>query len=66
GLQKHVIRNHTRNAIPDPVNKFKIHVRQQPGHSYPAPPTRMRIREQTIHPPIRHGQSLQDARECVQ
>lgn len=66
GLQKHVIRNHTRNAIPDPVSKFKIHVRQQPGHSYPAPPTRMRIREQTIHPPIRYGQSMQDARQCVQ
>ena len=66
GLQKHVMKNHTQNCMPEPVDKFKIHVRQQPGYSYPAPPTRMRVREQMIHPPIRYGQTIQDARQCVQ
>lgn len=66
GLKKHVMRNHTPYRMPEPVNKFKIHVRQQPGYSYPAPPTRMRVREQMIHPPIRYGQTIQDARQCVQ
>lgn len=65
GLQKHVMKNHTRSSMPEPVNKFKIHVRQQPGYSYPAPPTRMRVREQSIHPPIRYGQPLRDAKRCV-
>ncbi len=65
GLQKHVIRNHTHMSIPEPVRKFRMDVRQQPGYSYPAPPTRMHIREQNIHPPLRYGQTLDDARECV-
>jgi len=66
GLQKHVMKNYTRNYMPEPVDNFKIHVRQQPGYSYPPPPTRMRVREQMIHPPIRYGQTIQDAHECVQ
>ena len=41
GLQKHVIRNHTNMSIPEPVRKFRMDVRQQPGYSYPAPPTHM-------------------------
>lgn len=65
GLQKHVIRNHTPTHIPQPVDTFKIHVRQQPGYSYPSPPTRMRIVEQNIHPPIRYGQPLDAARQQV-
>ncbi|MCU0962465.1 MAG: hypothetical protein MUF48_20395 [Pirellulaceae bacterium] len=65
GLQKHVIKNHTRMHIPEPVEKFKVHVRQQPGYSYPAPPTRMRILEQNIHPPLRYGQTHDDANQCV-
>ena len=66
GLQKHVMTNRTHNSMPEPVHKFKINVRQQPGYSYPAPPTRMRIREQSMHPPIRYGQTKQDANQCVQ
>ena len=58
--------NHTHNCIPEPVGKFKIHVRQQPGYSYPAPPTRMHVREQSIHAPILYGQTIHDAQQCVQ
>ncbi|NLX57260.1 MAG: hypothetical protein GXY58_19295 [Planctomycetaceae bacterium] len=65
GLQKHVIRNHTPMHIPEPVHKFRMDVRQQPGYSYPAPPTRMHIREQNMYPPLRFGQSHDDAHECV-
>jgi hypothetical protein len=50
GLQQHIMRNHTHMSIPDPVEKMKIHVRQQPGYSYPTPPSRAYIREQNIHP----------------
>ncbi len=66
GLRKHVMTNHTHNQMPEPVHKFKINVRQRPGYSYPAPPTRMNIREQSIHPPIRYGQSIHDAKQCIQ
>lgn len=65
GLQQHTIRNHTPMHIPDPVSKFKVHVRQQPGYSYPKPPSRMHIREQNIHPPIRYGQSHHAQRTLV-
>ncbi len=50
GLQQHIIRNHTHMNIPDPVEKMKLHVRSQPGYSYPTPPSRASIREQNIHP----------------
>jgi hypothetical protein len=66
GLQKHVMRNHTPIHMPQPVKKFKIDVRQQPGYSYPAPPTRMHIREQMIHPPIRWAQPHHAAQQMVQ
>jgi len=59
------IRNHTPVHMPEPVHKFRMDVRQQPGYSYPAPPTRMHIREQNIHPPLRYGQTIHDAHECV-
>ncbi len=65
GLQKHVMRNHTAMHIPQPVSKFKIHVRQQPGMSYPKPPSRMSIREQTIYPPMRYGQPYYDKLQPV-
>ncbi len=50
GLQSHVIRNRTHMSIPDPVTKMKGTVRQQPGYSYPTPPSRFHIKEQNIHP----------------
>ncbi len=65
GLTKHVMTNRTHNHIPDPAHKFQINVRQQPGYSYPAPPTRMRVLEQSIYPPLRYGQTLSDADQCV-
>ncbi len=66
GLQKHTVRNHTRTHLPDPVEHMKIHVRQNPGVSYPQPPSRVRIREQNVHPGVptgtpaylRHSQSV--------
>jgi hypothetical protein len=50
GLQQHVMRNKTHMHIPDPVEKMKITVQQQPGQSYPTPPSHIKIREQNIHP----------------
>ena len=50
GLQSHVIRNKTHMNIPDPVSKIRGTVRQQPGQSYPTPPSRFNIKEQNIHP----------------
>ena len=55
GLQKHVIRNHTPMHMPQPVDTMKIHVRQQPGYSYPNPVSRVRINEQNIHPGVPSG-----------
>lgn len=55
GLQKHVIKNHTHVSMPEPVEKFRIDVRQQPGFSYPQPPSRMRIHEQSIHATVPYG-----------
>ena len=50
GLQSHVIRNRTHMSIPDPVTKMKGTVRNQPGYSYPTPPSRFHIKEQNINP----------------
>jgi len=49
GLQKHVMHNKTHMHIPDPVDKMKMTVRQQPGYSYPTPPSRVKIHEQNIN-----------------
>ena len=54
GLQKHVIRNHTRSYIPKPSRRVDIHVQQKPGISYPEPSTRAWIREYN-HPNCGHG-----------
>ncbi len=50
GLQKHVMHNKTHMNIPEPTEKMKISVRQQPGFSYPQPANRVRIHEQNINP----------------
>ena len=65
GLQSHVIKNHTHQHYPDPVSKFKIHVRQQPGMGYPKPVNRMYIREQSITPTLPFGQPHWDKHERV-
>ena len=58
GLKKHVIRNHTHMNIPRPSEKVSMHVRLQPGMSYPAPADRVNITEQNIHPGISNGRGL--------
>ncbi|MCC9603928.1 hypothetical protein LOC67_25530 [Stieleria sp. JC731] len=52
GLQKHVMRNRTPMHLPQPVDKVKMTVRQQPGFSYPNPVSRVRVTEQNIHPGV--------------
>jgi len=65
GLKSHTIKNHTHQHYPAPVENFKIHVRQQPGMGYPAPPNRVRIREQTITPTLPFGQPHWDKHERI-
>ncbi|MEX2173529.1 MAG: hypothetical protein WD872_04150 [Pirellulaceae bacterium] len=65
GLNKHVMKNHTRMHIPGPTEKFKIHVRQQPGFSYPKPANRVHIREQMIHPSLPFEQPHWDMHERI-
>ena len=50
GLKKHVVKNHTRMRIPDPVEKFKINVKQRPGFSYPKPVSKVSITERVRAP----------------
>ncbi len=49
GLKKHVMHNHTARHLPDPVSKLKINVKQRPGLSYPQPPNRAWVVEDTMH-----------------
>jgi hypothetical protein len=52
GLQRHVMRNHTHMHIPEPNKNMIIDVRQRPGMSYPTPPSRVHIREQSYAPTL--------------
>lgn len=55
GLRKHVMKNHTHIHIPEPTHKVRLDVKQSPGMSYPKPPSRAYIHEQSIHAtPIYH------------
>jgi hypothetical protein len=65
GLQTHTMKNHTRMHIPSPTENFKIHVRSQPGQSYPQPANRVWIREQMIHPALPFEQPHYDMHERV-
>jgi hypothetical protein len=65
GLQKHVMKNHTHMHLPSPVESMKIHVKQQPGMSYPRPANRAYIREQSIHPSLPYGQPHYDKHQNV-
>jgi hypothetical protein len=62
GLQRHVITNHTHQHIPGPTQHMKIHVRQQPGLSYPKPANHIWIREQSLHPSLPFDQPHFDMR----
>lgn len=61
GLQKHVMRNHTRVHMPGPTKEVKIDVRQDPGFSYPKPANHAWIVEQTF-PGVRRFNPPVDAR----
>ncbi len=51
GLQQHVMRNYTHVNMPPPTEKLSVHVRQQPGLSYPKPPDQIYVREK-MHGPV--------------
>lgn len=51
GLQKHTMHNHTAMHIPGPTPALNMHVRQDPGLSYPRPADTVKVREQTLRPP---------------
>ncbi|WP_425618406.1 hypothetical protein NA78x_002111 [Anatilimnocola sp. NA78] len=65
GLQSHVMKNHTHYNIPGPTEHFKVHVRQQPGFSYPKPVNKVHIREQNIHAGYKFGQPHYDKHERI-
>ena len=65
GLQKHVIKNHTRVRLPDPTDKVRIDVKQKPGFSYPKPASHARIVERTRKGVGYYKQPLLDRREVV-
>lgn len=52
GLRQHTMRNHTQVNIPEPNKRVTVGVRQMPGYSYPAPPNRVHITEQSIQPSL--------------
>ena len=65
GLNKHTMKNHTHVDLPHPTQHMKIHVKQQPGMSYPKPANKVFIREQSIHAALPYGQPKYDKTECV-
>lgn len=65
GLQKHVIKNHTKMHIPQPTDKVSVHVKHKPGMSYPMPPNKVRIVEENIHPSPNFKQPFNDMHQYV-
>lgn len=65
GLQTHTVKNHTQYHIPGPTEHFKVHVKQQPGFSYPKPVNKVHIREQNIHAGYQFGQPHYDKHERI-
>ncbi len=65
GLQKHVVKNHTRNHLPEPTEKVRIDVRQSPGYSYPKPASRVRIVEQSLPGPGLYRRPAQDRVQVI-
>ena len=65
GFQRQVITNHTRMHIPGPTESLHMRVRQMPGYSYPKPPSRVWIREQSIHPSPPFNQPHRDRIQVV-
>ncbi|MHB1036117.1 MAG: hypothetical protein ACYC35_15820 [Pirellulales bacterium] len=65
GLQKHVVKNHTRQHLPKPTEKVQIDVRQVPGYSYPKPANHVRIVERAAGRPVLFGKSLGTRQEEI-
>jgi hypothetical protein len=56
GLKRHTIHNHTPTCLPAPVGCLDVHVRQDPGISYPKPPSAVYIHEKvTPNNPYQNG-----------
>jgi hypothetical protein len=66
GLQKHVIKNHTRVHLPEPTARVRVDVKQTPGYSYPKPAHHARIVERTSPGIGWFRQPLGDRHERVQ
>lgn len=60
GLKKYNIHNHTAMQIPGPTPKVNVHVKQNPGLSYPRPADRVLIQENTIRAPHYNNQPPSD------
>lgn len=56
GLREYNIHNHTAMQIPGPTPQVNVHVRQNPGLSYPTPADRVLIQENTIRAPHYNSQ----------
>jgi len=65
GFQRQVMKDKTHYHIPGPVESFTIRMREQPGYSYPRPPTHMHIREQHIHPSLPFRQPYHDQTQVI-
>lgn len=65
GLRKHVMRNFTHMRLPQPTRNVAIHVRQQPGMSYPTPANRAWIVEQACDTPQVFNQPINDRSETI-
>jgi hypothetical protein len=65
GLQKHVMKNHTRVNLPEPTQRVRIDVKQKPGLSYPKPAHHARIVERTSPGVGAYRQPLTDRHECI-
>jgi hypothetical protein len=53
GLQAHVINNRTHMHLPNPVDKITMNVKQEPGMSYPKPPSHVSYTEKSYAPMMR-------------
>jgi len=60
GLKSHTIRNHTAMHLPAPTKSVDIHVKQQPGISYPQPASRVWILDQNVAPAPAYHQPAGD------
>jgi hypothetical protein len=66
GLKSHTMVNHTHMHIPEPTKHLRIDVEQQPGLSYPKPPNKAWIIQQSIHPGHRLKQPKGNKFQLVQ